>query len=129
MISKRFEFDRVFKADSTQENVFDEVRECGVVVFSVLGGNGVVGGACEQLQGVVDTVVDGYNVCIFAYGQTGSGKTYTMEGRVWCGVCVWVCGGCVGLGVGVWVCGFGCGFVRCVRVGVSVWVWASLLLS
>ena len=125
MISKRFEFDRVFKADSTQENVFDEVRECGVVVFAVLGAKGVVGGACEQLQGVVDTVVDGYNVCIFAYGQTGSGKTYTMEGRVWCGV---VCGfGCavLGVGVGVWVCGFGC---------VSVWVcvsrWLpSLLLS
>lgn len=87
--------------------------ESGVVVFAVLGAKGVVGGACEQLQGVVDTVVDGYNVCIFAYGQTGSGKTYTMEGRVWCGVCVCGLVVCVGLGVGllgvcVSVCRCGC---------------------
>lgn len=25
------------------------------------------------------SVLDGYNVCVFAYGQTGSGKTFTME--------------------------------------------------
>ncbi|KAG8379354.1 hypothetical protein BUALT_Bualt07G0079600 [Buddleja alternifolia] len=31
-------------------------------------------------QPLVQSVVDGYNVCIFAYGQTGSGKTYTMTG-------------------------------------------------
>ena len=28
----------------------------------------------------IQSVMDGYNVCIFAYGQTGSGKTYTMSG-------------------------------------------------
>ena len=32
-----------------------------------------------EVQGLVTSCVDGYNVCIFAYGQTGSGKTYTME--------------------------------------------------
>ena len=29
---------------------------------------------------LVQSSLDGYNVCIFAYGQTGSGKTFTMEG-------------------------------------------------
>lgn len=29
---------------------------------------------------LVNSVMDGYNACIFAYGQTGAGKTFTMEG-------------------------------------------------
>lgn len=31
-------------------------------------------------QNLIQSTVDGYNVCIFAYGQTGSGNTYTMIG-------------------------------------------------
>ena len=53
---KKFEFEHTFKPDATQGAVFEEVK------------------------GLVTSVLDGYNVCIFAYGQTGSGKTYTMEG-------------------------------------------------
>lgn len=30
------------------------------------------------MEGIIRSVIDGYNVCIFAYGQTGSGKTHTM---------------------------------------------------
>eukprot|EP01046_Picozoa_sp_COSAG06_P004882 COSAG06_NODE_211_length_20166_cov_26.103752_2_plen_2350_part_00 len=50
------EFDRFFPPGTSQEKVYEETNP------------------------LVQSVCDGYNVCIFAYGQTGSGKTYTMMG-------------------------------------------------
>jgi kinesin family protein C1 len=53
----KFEFDRIFGPNATQRNVYDEVAM------------------------MVQSLLDGYKICVFAYGQTGSGKTYTMEGN------------------------------------------------
>lgn len=52
----RAKFDHVFGTESTQEDVYSQVR------FAA------------------DSVAQGLNATIFAYGQTGSGKSYTMFG-------------------------------------------------
>lgn len=54
--NKAFEFERVYGPKDNQDDVFN------------------------QVQPMLTSLLDGYNVCIMAYGQTGSGKTHTMLG-------------------------------------------------
>ncbi|KAK6053462.1 hypothetical protein COOONC_09033, partial [Cooperia oncophora] len=53
---KVFVYDKVFKPNTTQEQVY-------------------MGAAYH----IVQDVLSGYNGTVFAYGQTSSGKTHTME--------------------------------------------------
>eukprot|EP00899_Mesostigma_viride_P002626 jgi/Mesvir1/12364/Mv00547-RA.1 len=55
--AKRFEYDAIFDGGATQADVFAET------------------------EALIQSVFDGYNVCIFCYGQTGSGKTHTILGN------------------------------------------------
>jgi hypothetical protein len=35
----------------------------------------------QEVKELIDSALDGNQVCLMVYGQTSSGKSYTMEGR------------------------------------------------
>jgi len=101
---KQHQFDHVFDQFATQEQIFDDTKVvlcnyliwcdcivslCRLLFFSsseqqsllcrILLQKSLCGGGVD-FQYLVQSAIDGYNVCIFAYGQTGSGKTFTIYG-------------------------------------------------
>ncbi|KAJ0040808.1 hypothetical protein Pint_28780 [Pistacia integerrima] len=59
-----FTVEHPWKDDKAKQHMYDRVFD----------------GYATQDDYLVQSAVDGYNVCIFAYGQTGSGKTFTIYG-------------------------------------------------
>ncbi|XP_010928759.1 kinesin-like protein KIN-14I isoform X2 [Elaeis guineensis] len=59
-----------WKDDKSKQHIYDHVFDQTVSQEEVF----------EDTKYLVQSAVDGYNVCIFAYGQTGSGKTFTIYG-------------------------------------------------
>ena len=56
---QRYHFDRIFDNSYATDQVYENT--------------------CKDL---IESVMKGYNGCVFAYGTTGSGKTHTMTGNL-----------------------------------------------
>ncbi|KAF4377674.1 hypothetical protein G4B88_006954 [Cannabis sativa] len=64
MALDEFTVEHPWKDDKLKQHTYDRIFD----------------GNATQEDYLVQSAVDGYNVCIFAYGQTGSGKTFTIYG-------------------------------------------------
>ncbi|XP_017227155.1 kinesin-like protein KIN-14E isoform X1 [Daucus carota subsp. sativus] len=65
-----FTVEHIWRDDKVKQHCYDRVFD----------GNASQVDVFEDTKYLVQSAVDGYNVCIFAYGQTGSGKTFTIYG-------------------------------------------------
>ncbi|KAJ9597036.1 hypothetical protein L9F63_027074, partial [Diploptera punctata] len=65
-VSHEFQFTKVFKSDSTQEDVYS-----------------------QSVHGLMADFINGQNCLLFAYGTSSAGKTYTIQGP-WCCRRVWM---------------------------------------
>ncbi|PWA32030.1 hypothetical protein CCH79_00017376 [Gambusia affinis] len=77
-----FSFDRVFGPPASQQevsNISSSLTTPAVILSAAE--ERPHGKIFDEISLLVQSALDGYNVCCFAYGQTGSGKTYTMEGE------------------------------------------------
>eukprot|EP00741_Cyanophora_paradoxa_P000662 tig00000430_g637.t1 len=70
--TKSFQFDACFPEDTSQERVFEDTKTLNFT-------DAPAPRPSKDTKNLIQSAVDGFNVCIFAYGQTGSGKTLRLR--------------------------------------------------
>jgi hypothetical protein len=69
-----------FSEDNMTVQVEDDLGNTQNFMFDTTFNPGTQEKVFEELQPLIQSCYDGFNVTVFAYGQTGSGKTFTMYG-------------------------------------------------
>jgi kinesin family protein C2/C3 len=69
-----------FEKDNMHVKMADEDGNTNRYTFDTTFNPGTQKEVFSELEDLIQSVYDGFNVTVFAYGQTGAGKTYTMYG-------------------------------------------------
>jgi len=69
-----------FEKDNMHVKMSDEDGNTNRYTFDTTFNPGNQKEIFSELEDLIQSVYDGFNVTVFAYGQTGAGKTYTMYG-------------------------------------------------
>ena len=78
---KQGDAEAVKVTDPCSLQVVDDKKTTSFQFDSVLGTKSAQSIVFADTKRLIQSAIDGYNVCIFAYGQTGAGKSFTMLGE------------------------------------------------